>query len=116
MISQEEFFRYLPQIIWHLDDPMVNESAVPLWFVAREASKQVKVVLLGEDSGELFGGYTDYHQPGVVRVGEHLPGWIRVSLQRAAALIPPGVKGKGLLECTSTRCAAATSATLVTAL
>ena len=50
VISQEEFFRYLPQIIWHLDDPMVNESAVPLWFVAREASKQVKVVLLGEGS------------------------------------------------------------------
>ena len=102
VISQEEFFRYLPQIIWHLDDPMANESAVPVWFVAREASKQVKVVLSGEGSDELFGGYTAYHQPGVVRAGEHLPGWIRVSLQRAAALIPPGVKGKGLLECTST--------------
>ena len=102
VISPEEFFRYLPQIIWHLDDPMANESAVPLWFVAREASKQVKVVLSGEGSDELFGGYTAYHQPGVVRAGEHLPGWIRVSLQRAAALIPPGVKGKGLLECTST--------------
>ena len=102
VISQEEFFRYLPQIIWHLDDPMANESAVPIWFVAREASKQVKVVLSGEGSDELFGGYTAYHQPGVVRAGEHLPGWIRVSLQRAAALIPPGVKGKGLLECTST--------------
>jgi asparagine synthase (glutamine-hydrolysing) len=102
VISQEEFFRYLPQIIWHLDDPMANESAVPVWFVAREASKQVKVVLSGEGSDELFGGYTAYHQPGVVRAGEHLPGWIRVSLQRATALIPPGVKGKGLLECTST--------------
>jgi asparagine synthase (glutamine-hydrolysing) len=102
VISQEEFFRYLPQIIWHLDDPMANESAVPVWFVAREASKQVKVVLSGEGSDELFGGYTAYHQPGVVRAGEHLPGWIRVSLQRAAALIPPGVKGKGLLACTST--------------
>ena len=102
VISRDEFFRYLPQIIWHLDDPMANESAVPVWFVAREASKQVKVVLSGEGSDELFGGYTAYQQPGVVRAGEHLPGWIRVSLQRAAALIPRGVKGKGLLECTST--------------
>jgi asparagine synthase (glutamine-hydrolysing) len=56
VISPEEFFRHLPQIIWHLDDPMANESAVPLWFVAREASKQVKVVLSGEGSDELFGG------------------------------------------------------------
>jgi asparagine synthase (glutamine-hydrolysing) len=102
MISPEEFFHYLPQIIWHLDDPMADPAAVPLWFVAREASKQVKVVLSGEGSDEIFGGYAIYHQPGVVRAGEHLPGWSRVPLQRAAALIPPGVKGKGLLERTST--------------
>jgi asparagine synthase (glutamine-hydrolysing) len=101
VISPEEFFRYLPQIVWHLDDPMADAAAVPLWFVAREASKQVKVVLSGEGSDELFGGYAIYHQPGVVRAGEHLPGWGRVPLQRAAALIPAGVKGKGLLERTS---------------
>jgi asparagine synthase (glutamine-hydrolysing) len=101
VISPEEFFQHLPQIIWHLDDPMADAAAVPLWFVAREASKQVKVVLSGEGSDELFGGYAIYHQPGVVRVGEHLPEWGRVPLKRAAALIPAGVKGKGLLERTS---------------
>ena len=102
VVSPEEFFHYLPRIIWHLDDPMAEVAAVPLWFLAREASKQVKVVLSGEGSDELFGGYAIYHQPGVVRAGEHLPGWGRVPLQRAAALIPPGVKGKGLLERMST--------------
>ena len=35
------------------------------------------------------------------RAGGHLPGWGRVPLQRAAALLPAGVKGKGLLERTS---------------
>ena len=101
VISPEEFFHYLPQIIWHLDDPMADAAAVPLWFVAREASKHVKVVLSGEGSDELFGGYAIYHQPGVVRAGEHLPDWGRMPLQRAAALLPAGVKGKGLLERTS---------------
>jgi asparagine synthase (glutamine-hydrolysing) len=101
VISPEEFFHFLPQIIWHLDDPMADAAAVPLWFVAREASKQVKVVLSGEGSDELFGGYAIYHQPGVVRAGEHLPDWGRAPLQRAAALLPAGVKGKGLLERTS---------------
>ena len=101
VISPEEFFHYLPQIVWHLDDPMADAAAVPLWFVAREASKQVKVVLSGEGSDELFGGYAIYHQPGVVRAGEHLPDWGRAPLQRAAALLPAGVKGKGLLERTS---------------
>ena len=101
VITPEEFFRHLPQIIWHLDDPMADAAAVPLWFVAREASKQVKVVLSGEGSDELFGGYAIYHQPGVVRAGEHLPEWGRAPLKAAAALIPTGVKGKGLLERTS---------------
>jgi asparagine synthase (glutamine-hydrolysing) len=101
VITPEEFFRHLPQIIWHLDDPMADAAAVPLWFVAREASKQVKVVLSGEGSDELFGGYAIYHQPGVVRAGEHLPEWGRAPLKAAAALIPAGVKGKGLLERTS---------------
>jgi asparagine synthase (glutamine-hydrolysing) len=101
VISPEEFFHYLPQIIWHLDDPMADAAAVPLWFVAREASKHVKVVLSGEGSDELFGGYAIYHQPGVVRAGEHLPGWGRAPIKAAAALIPTGVKGKGLLERTS---------------
>ncbi|HEY7431859.1 MAG TPA: asparagine synthase (glutamine-hydrolyzing) [Streptosporangiaceae bacterium] len=102
VITQEEFFRHLPQIIWHLDDPMADAAAIPLWFVAREASKQVKVVLSGEGADELFGGYAIYHQPGMVRAAERLPGWGRVPLKRAASLIPSGVKGKGLLERTST--------------
>ena len=102
VISAEEFFTHLPRIIWHLDDPMADAAAVPLWFVAREASKHVKVVLSGEGSDELFGGYAIYHQPGVVRAGERLPGLARVPLRRAASMIPAGVKGKGFLERTST--------------
>jgi len=97
VISAEEFFTQLPRIIWHLDDPMADATAVPLWFVAREASKYVKVVLSGEGSDELFGGYAVYHQPGVVRVGAHLPEWGKAPLHRAAAMLPPGAKGKGLL-------------------
>ncbi len=102
VITAEEFFTHLPRIIWHLDDPMADAAAVPLWFVAREASKHVKVVLSGEGSDELFGGYAIYHQPGVVRAGERLPDLARMPLKRAASMIPAGVKGRGFLERTST--------------
>ena len=102
VISAGEFFAHLPRIIWHLDDPMADAAAVPLWFVAREASKHVKVVLSGEGSDELFGGYAIYHQPGVVRAGERLPDLARAPLKRAASMLPAGVKGKGFLERTST--------------
>jgi len=104
LITAEEFFANLPQIVWQLDDPMADAAAVPLWFVAREASRFVKVVLSGEGSDELFGGYPIYWEPPLVRAAaERLPSWGRIPLRRAAALLPPGVKGKGLLERLSTR-------------
>ena len=96
VISAEEFFTHLPRIIWHLDDPMADAAAVPLWFVAREASRHVKVVLSGEGSDELFGGYAIYRQPGLVRAGERLPDWGRFPLKRAAAAHPAGRQGQGI--------------------
>jgi asparagine synthase (glutamine-hydrolysing) len=102
VISPEEFVATLPRIIWHLDDPMADAAAVPLWFAAREARKHVKVVLSGEGADELFGGYGVYYQPGMVRAGKALPGWGRATISRVAAEMPAGRKGKGLLNRTST--------------
>jgi asparagine synthase (glutamine-hydrolysing) len=97
VITSQEFAARLPQIIWHLDDPMADAAAVGLWFVAREARRHVKVVLSGEGADELFGGYGVYYQPGVVRAATQLgPG--RSLAQVMAGRIPPGQKGKGLLE------------------
>jgi asparagine synthase (glutamine-hydrolysing) len=101
VITAEEFFAELPRIIWHLDDPMADAAAAGLWFAAREASRHVKIVLSGEGSDELFGGYTVYHQPGMVRAAQRLPGWGRAPLHRAASMLPTGAKGKGLLERTA---------------
>ncbi len=102
VISPDEFLARLPQIVWHLDDPMADAAAVPLWFAAREARKHVKVVLSGEGADELFGGYGVYYQPGVVRAGRALPGWGRSTLGRVASELPTGARGKGLLNRTST--------------
>ena len=102
VISPEEFVACLPRIVWHLDDPMADAAAVPLWFAAREARKHVKVVLSGEGADELFGGYGVYYQPGVVRAGKALPGWGRATISRVASELPTGRRGKGLLNRTST--------------
>ncbi len=102
VIGPEEFIACLPRIIWHLDDPMADAAAVPLWFAAREARKQVKVVLSGEGADELFGGYGVYYQPGLVRAGQALPGWGRGAISKVASELPAGRRGKGLLNRTST--------------
>src|SRR5271165_777954 len=98
VITPTEFTARLPQIIWHLDDPMADAAAIPLWFIAREARRHVKVVLSGEGADELFGGYGVYYQPNVVRAATRLPTWGRSSAGAMAARIPPGQRGKGLLQ------------------
>jgi asparagine synthase (glutamine-hydrolysing) len=60
VIGREEFFRALPKLIWHEDEPIVWPASVPLYFVSKLAAKHVKVVLSGEGADELFGGYARY--------------------------------------------------------
>jgi asparagine synthase (glutamine-hydrolysing) len=59
-LGREDFFDSLPKLIWHEDEPIAWPSSVSLYFVSRRASERVKVVLTGEGSDELFGGYTRY--------------------------------------------------------
>lgn len=60
VIGRDDFFNALPQLIWHEDEPISWPSSVSLYFVSRLAAEQVKVVLTGEGSDELFGGYARY--------------------------------------------------------
>jgi len=59
-LSREEFFRNLPHLVWHEDEPIVWPSSVSLYSVARLARERVTVVLTGEGSDETLAGYTRY--------------------------------------------------------
>lgn len=59
-LDRPSFFAALPRMIWHEDEPVAWPSSVSLFVVAQEASKHVKVVLTGEGSDELMGGYSRY--------------------------------------------------------
>jgi asparagine synthase (glutamine-hydrolysing) len=60
VIGMDDFFGALPRLIWHEDEPIVWPSSVSLYFVSKLAAEQVKVVLTGEGSDEMFGGYGRY--------------------------------------------------------
>jgi asparagine synthase (glutamine-hydrolysing) len=59
-VGIDDFFNTLPKLIWHEDEPITWPSSVSLYFVSQLAASQVKVVLTGEGSDELFGGYERY--------------------------------------------------------
>ncbi|MFC4404794.1 asparagine synthase (glutamine-hydrolyzing) [Gracilibacillus xinjiangensis] len=98
MISPEEYVAKLPKILWHLDDPLADPACVPLYFVAREAKKHVTVVLSGEGSDELFGGYNIYREPESLKMFQSIPAPAKDLLAKVAQVLPEGVKGKSFLE------------------
>lgn len=57
--STEEAFAAIPKIIYHLEtyEPELIRSAIPNFFLAKLTASKVKMVLTGEGSDELFGGY-----------------------------------------------------------
>lgn len=59
-LSRQEFFDYLPKLIWHEDEPIVWPSSLSLYAVAKLARERVTVVLTGEGSDETLAGYTRY--------------------------------------------------------
>lgn len=61
-ITPEEYFGALPKMIWHEDEPLGFVASIPLYFVAKLAQEQVKVVLTGEGSDEMLGGYARYQK------------------------------------------------------
>lgn len=97
VITAKEFVEALPEIIWHMDDPVADPAAVPLYFVAREASKHVKVVLSGEGADELFGGYTIYREPLALKWFSLMPQGGKSALRSIASKLPEGMKGKSYL-------------------
>jgi asparagine synthase (glutamine-hydrolysing) len=98
VVSPAEFVEALPEIVWYLDEPVADPALVPLFFIAREARKHVKVVLSGEGADELFGGYTIYREPLSLKPFDYLPPRLRRSMRKVSAPLPEGMRGKSLLH------------------
>ena len=58
--TEADFWSLLPEIAAAMDDPAADYAILPTYKLAREAKKDVKVILCGEGGDELFGGYGRY--------------------------------------------------------
>jgi asparagine synthase (glutamine-hydrolysing) len=58
--TEQEFIDTLPNLIYHLDEPVAGPGLFPQYMVSRFASKHVKVILGGQGGDEIFGGYARY--------------------------------------------------------
>ena len=87
-VSADEFFEAMPKIQYMLDEPLPNPSEIPLYFLAQNARKYVKVVLSGEGADEIFGGYNIYKEPLEMPWYDKIPFPIRRLIGNVAGMLP----------------------------
>lgn len=97
-IEPDEYWDCLSDAMYYMDEPVADPAAIALYFLSREAAKKVKVVLSGEGSDELFGGYNIYCEPLEYTGFDKLPLALRRALGRfAERCLPRSMKGRGFL-------------------
>ncbi|HKP88300.1 MAG TPA: asparagine synthase (glutamine-hydrolyzing) [Blastocatellia bacterium] len=61
LIGQQELIDFLPDLVFHQDEPIADPVCVPLYYVSKLARETgTPVIQVGEGSDELFCGYRDY--------------------------------------------------------
>jgi asparagine synthase (glutamine-hydrolysing) len=80
VLEEDCFADHLEKLTWIRDSPLSEPADVPLYLLSAMARRDVKVLLSGEGSDELFGGYPkhayDRFAPVVSRVPGELSRWI----------------------------------------
>ena len=93
----EDFKRAFDKVVYHLDFPMADPSTMAIYLICEEAARHLKVVLSGEGSDELFGGYRVYNETLTSSKIYSLPKLVKTPLNWLSRVLPDKVKGKQLL-------------------
>ena len=77
VVSQDDLIALLPEVIRFRDAPVCEPSDIPIYLLSKEARKTVKMVLTGEGSDEVLGGYPKHSFERMVAPFHTIPGLIR---------------------------------------
>jgi asparagine synthase (glutamine-hydrolysing) len=91
LLSIDDLLKFLPQMVFHQDEPVADPVCVPLYYVSRLARDHgVKVCQVGEGADELFIGYPSWKRQLKVQhwSDAYLPTSIRPALKDLLTLWP----------------------------
>ena len=80
IVDFDDIVENLPKLVGYRDAPVSEPSDIPIYMLAKEASKTVKMVLTGEGSDEILGGYPKHVFERFAQGYQLMPGMIRHNL------------------------------------
>lgn len=75
----------LDDVVWHLDQPLADSSAIPTYLVSRAARRHVTVVLNGDGGDEVLGGYERF---SAALLADRMPNAVVAGVRSAARMLP----------------------------
>ena len=88
-VTPEALQEGIPELIRVVGEPLADPAWVPTALLARRASRDVKLALVGEGADELFGGYPTYVGATLAERYTRLPGAVRAVLRGLVDRWPP---------------------------
>src|SRR5712692_5903395 len=85
---QPEIRDIFEPIVWALDEPHADDSAIPTWLLSERVGSSYKVALTGIGGDELFGGYPRHLGLPLSEMYRRLPAPLRRLASAAAQLVP----------------------------
>lgn len=93
IIGDKEFNDFLPELVFHQDEPIADPVCVPLYYVSKLARDAGTIVVqVGEGADEIFSGYENYVRnlrlyENFWRYAERAPASLRRAMGRSAVAV-----------------------------
>lgn len=90
--SPDDFPSAVSALVGLVGEPLADPAWVPTTLLARRASQDIRLALVGEGADELFGGYPTYPGAALARAYSRLPAPLRAIVGRLVSALPPSDK------------------------
>jgi asparagine synthase (glutamine-hydrolysing) len=98
IVVQPDVAMLLPDLIWHMDEPIADAAFITTYLVSKFARQDVTVILSGVGGDELFGGYKRYLDEHYRSIYRRIPSAIRSGLIAPLAGLLPSDRHSRMLN------------------
>lgn len=104
ILVEPDVVSLLPEIAWHLDEPIGDPAAISTYLICKEARRQLTVLLAGQGADEIMAGYhfyaahqyADFYQHIPASIGRPLAYGLQAGLHGLSQIVPDSMSGRVL--------------------